>query len=70
MIEPEVLLDGSHTIERCEEVTEAALRAAYAALADSALGAHAGAERAVHAHLEGLRPRLQQTLRREHVRHL
>ena len=33
MIEPEVLLDGGHTIERCEEVTEAALRATYAALA-------------------------------------
>ncbi len=33
MIEPEVLLDGSHTIERCEEVTEAALRATYAAMA-------------------------------------
>lgn len=33
MIEPEVLLDGEHTIERCEEVTEAALRATYAALA-------------------------------------
>ena len=33
MIEPEVLLDGSHSIERCEEVTEAALRATYAALA-------------------------------------
>jgi len=33
MIEPEVLLDGAHTIERCEEVTEAALRATYAALA-------------------------------------
>jgi fructose-bisphosphate aldolase class I len=33
MIEPEVLLDGDHTIERCEEVTEAALRATYAALA-------------------------------------
>ena len=33
MIEPEVLLDGSHTIERCEEVTEATLRATYAALA-------------------------------------
>jgi fructose-bisphosphate aldolase class I len=32
MIEPEVLLDGGHTIERCEEVTEAALRATYAAL--------------------------------------
>jgi fructose-bisphosphate aldolase class I len=33
IIEPEVLLDGSHTIERCEEVTEATLRACYAALA-------------------------------------
>jgi fructose-bisphosphate aldolase class I len=33
IIEPEVLLDGSHTIERCEEVTEATLRATYAALA-------------------------------------
>ncbi len=33
MIEPEVLLDGSHSIERCEEVTEAALRATYAAMA-------------------------------------
>ena len=33
MIEPEVLLDGSHSIERCEEVTEATLRATYAALA-------------------------------------
>jgi fructose-bisphosphate aldolase class I len=33
MIEPEVLLDGAHTIERSEEVTEATLRATYAALA-------------------------------------
>lgn len=33
MIEPEVLLDGAHTIERCEEVTEATLRATYAAMA-------------------------------------
>jgi len=33
IIEPEVLLDGGHTVERCEEVTEATLRAAYAALA-------------------------------------
>lgn len=33
MIEPEVLLEGSHTIERCEEVTEATLRATYAAMA-------------------------------------
>ena len=33
IIEPEVLLDGEHTIERCEEVSEATLRATYAALA-------------------------------------
>ena len=33
MIEPEVLLDGGHTIARCEEVTEAVLRATFAALA-------------------------------------
>jgi len=33
IIEPEVLLDGGHSIERCEEVTEATLRATYAALA-------------------------------------
>src|SRR5688572_17558862 len=33
MIEPEVLLDGSHSIERCEEVTEATLQATYAAIA-------------------------------------
>jgi fructose-bisphosphate aldolase class I len=31
IIEPEVLLDGNHTAERCEEVTEATLRACYAA---------------------------------------
>ncbi len=33
MIEPEVLLDGGHTVERAEEVTEATLRATYAAMA-------------------------------------
>ncbi len=33
MIEPEVLLDGRHSVERCEEVTEATLRATFAALA-------------------------------------
>jgi fructose-bisphosphate aldolase class I len=32
MIEPEVLLDGSHTAERSEEVHEATLRATYAAM--------------------------------------
>ncbi|HEY5896150.1 MAG TPA: class I fructose-bisphosphate aldolase, partial [Burkholderiales bacterium] len=33
MIEPEVLLDGTHSIERSEEVHEATLRATYAAMA-------------------------------------
>lgn len=33
MIEPEVLLDGSHSIERSEEVHEATLQATYAAMA-------------------------------------
>ena len=33
MIEPEVLLDGNHPVERSEEVTEATLRATYAACA-------------------------------------
>jgi fructose-bisphosphate aldolase, class I len=33
MIEPEVLLDGSHSVERSEEVHEATLRATYAAMA-------------------------------------
>ncbi len=32
IVEPEVLMDGDHTVERCEEVTEAVLRATFAAL--------------------------------------
>ena len=32
IVEPEVLLDGNHTIERCEEVTEATLRITFANL--------------------------------------
>ena len=32
MVEPEVLLDGDHSIERCFEVSEATLRALFAAL--------------------------------------
>jgi len=32
IVEPEVLLDGDHTVERCEEVTEATLRLTFAAL--------------------------------------
>ena len=34
MVEPEVLMDGSHSIGRCEEVTNAALAATFAALAE------------------------------------
>jgi fructose-bisphosphate aldolase class I len=32
IVEPEVLMDGDHTIERCEEVTEWTLNAVYQAL--------------------------------------
>ena len=32
IVEPEVLMDGSHTIERCEEVTENVLQAVFDAL--------------------------------------
>ena len=34
IVEPEVLLDGNHTIERCEEVTEATLRITFSALSE------------------------------------
>jgi fructose-bisphosphate aldolase, class I len=34
IVEPEVIMDGDHSIERCQEVTEATLRAVFAALAD------------------------------------
>ena len=34
IVEPEVLMDGSHTISRCYEVTEWTLNTVYAALAD------------------------------------
>jgi fructose-bisphosphate aldolase class I len=42
IVEPEVLMDGTHTIERCEEVTSTALRAVF-----NALDAH-------RVHLEGI----------------
>ena len=32
IVEPEVLLDGTHTVERCEEVTEQTLKVTFAAL--------------------------------------
>ncbi len=34
IVEPEVLLDGNHTIERCEDVTEETLRITFEELAD------------------------------------
>ena len=34
IVEPEVLMDGSHTAQRCQDVTEAALQALYEALAE------------------------------------
>jgi fructose-bisphosphate aldolase class I len=34
IVEPEVLMDGSHTLARCEEVTTATLQAVFAALFD------------------------------------
>jgi len=34
IVEPEVLMDGDHSIERCEEVTNGALSALFAALAE------------------------------------
>jgi Fructose-1,6-bisphosphate aldolase len=34
IVEPEVLMDGAHTIERCEEVTTDTLHALFAALSD------------------------------------
>ena len=34
IVEPEVIMDGSHTIERCHEVTENALTAVFAELRD------------------------------------
>jgi fructose-bisphosphate aldolase class I len=34
IVEPEVLLDGSHTIERCEEVTQETLKVVFSALAN------------------------------------
>ena len=34
IVEPEVLMDGEHTVARCEEVTSAALKSVFAALFD------------------------------------
>jgi fructose-bisphosphate aldolase class I len=35
IVEPEVLMDGSHTIERCEEVTGSILHAMFNACCSS-----------------------------------
>lgn len=35
IVEPEVLMDGEHTIEKCQEVTEMAARAVFEALVDA-----------------------------------
>lgn len=35
IVEPEVLMDGSHSIEHCAQATEAALRAVFSALAEA-----------------------------------
>jgi len=37
IVEPEVIMDGAHSVERCDEVTRAALTALYAALADQSV---------------------------------
>jgi fructose-bisphosphate aldolase class I len=42
IVEPEVLMDGAHSLERCEEVTGAVLHAVFAALFEQ------------HVHLEGI----------------
>jgi len=34
IVEPEVLMDGTHTIETCEEVTEATLKSVFSALSE------------------------------------
>ena len=34
IVEPEILMNGNHTIARCEEVTNAALESVFAALFD------------------------------------
>ena len=57
IVEPEVLMNGSHSIERCEEVTGAVLHAVFNALAEQrvALGGHAA--EAQHGHRRGGVPR-------------
>ena len=64
IVEPEVLMDGSHTIERCEAVTGAVLHAVFSALHDQRRLAGAHAAETQHGH------RRQAPLRRQSRRSL
>ena len=48
IVEPEVLLDGSHTIERCEEVTEATLKVTFAELFEQRISSRRNDSQAKH----------------------
>ena len=48
IVEPEVLMDGDHDIDRCFEVTEATLREVFAQLARQGRGARRNAAEAEH----------------------
>ena len=56
IVEPEVLMDGAHTIERCEEVTGAVLHAVFHALFEQGVSLEVDAAQAQHGHRgQGLR---------------
>ena len=48
IVEPEVLMDGAHTIERCEEVTTEVLSLVYAELTAHRVGSRGNAAEAQH----------------------
>ena len=50
IVEPEVLMDGSHTIERCEEVTGDVLHAVFRALFEQGCRARRDAAQTQHGH--------------------
>ena len=50
IVEPEVLMDGAHTIERCEEVTGDVLHAVFDELFDQTGAARRHAAQAEHGH--------------------
>ena len=57
IVEPEVLMDGSHTIERCEEVTGIVLHAVFHALFEQGVALEGDAAQAQHGHRrQGVRP--------------